>query len=121
MEKKITKKEMFAQIIANYALTAEEKAFMEHEIELLNRKGSKDRKPTAKQLANEEMKSAIFNLMNPNQLYTCTELSKVLQPNYEENISTNKISALLRQMIENGTVVKTTEKRKSYFQKVVEG
>ena len=30
MTKKMTKKEMFAQIMANYALTDEEKAFIEH-------------------------------------------------------------------------------------------
>lgn len=109
----MTKKEMFAQIISAYNLAEEEKAFLEHEIELLNRKASKDRKPTAKQQENAVIKIDILNILEDGSK-TCTEIAKVLTPKYEE-ISTNKVSALLKQMVDVGTVVRTMEKRKAYF------
>lgn len=109
----MTKKEMFAQIISAYNLTDEEKAFLEHEIELLNRKASKDRKPTAKQQENEIVKEYIKGALADGSK-TCTEIAKALTPRYEE-ISTNKVSALLKQMVDAGTVVRTMEKRKAYF------
>ena len=115
----MTKKEMFAQIIRNYNLTTEEVDFLNHEIELLTRKAGKDRKPTANQLANQSLKAEMLELMEDNRVYTCTELSKELQKTHVEDISVNKTSALLTQLIAEGSVVKTVEKRKSYFSKVL--
>lgn len=117
--KKMTKREMFAALMAKYDMNEEEKAFLTHEIELLTKKAGKDRKPTANQLANQALKAEMLELMEDNRVYTCTELSKELQKNHTENISVNKTSALLTQLISDGLVVKTVEKRKSYFSKVL--
>ena len=117
--KKMTKKEMFAALMAKYDMNEEEKAFLNHEIELLTKKAGKDRKPTANQLANQALKAEMLELMEDNRVYTCTELSKELQKNHTEDISVNKTSALLTQPISNGLVTKTIEKRKSYFSKVL--
>lgn len=119
MEKKMTKKEMFAALMAKYDMNEEEKAFLNHEIELLTKKAGKDRKPTANQLANQALKAEMLELMEDNRVYTCTELSKELQKNHTEDISVNKTSALLTQLISDGLVAKTVEKRKSYFSKVL--
>lgn len=119
MEKKMTKKEMFAALMAKYDMNEEEKAFLNHEIELLTKKAGKDRKPTANQLANQALKAEMLELMENNRVYTCTELSKELQKNHTEDISVNKTSALLTQLISDGLVAKTVEKRKSYFSKVL--
>lgn len=117
--KKMTKKEMFAALMAKYDMNEEEKAFLNHEIELLAKKAGKDRKPTANQLANQALKAEMLELMEDNRVYTCTELSKELQKNHTEDISVNKTSALLTQLISDGLVAKTVEKRKSYFSKVL--
>lgn len=114
-KKKLTKKEMFAAIIANHNLTEEEKAFLNHEIALLEKKAGKDRKPTANQLANVKIKEEIVYILSGVERMTCTEIAKALQPNYKEDISVNKVSALMTQLIESKKVVKTVEKRKSYF------
>lgn len=119
MEKKMTKREMFAALMKKYDMNEEEKAFLTHEIELLTKKSGKDRKPTANQLANQALKAEMLELMEDNRVYTCTELSKELQKNHKEDISVNKTSALLSQLIEAKQVVKTVEKRKSYFSKVL--
>ena len=114
MTKKMTKKEMFAQLMEKYPLTAEEKAFCEHEIELLNKKASGERKPTATQTANEGLKAEILSFMaeQPHRLFTISELIKECPA--LEGLSNQKVSALVSQMV-GATVKKSTEKRKSYF------
>ena len=61
--KKMTKADYFKQIMANYPLTDEEKAFCEHELELLAKKNSAEKKPTAQQVANAGICEAIYNGM----------------------------------------------------------
>ena len=108
----MTKRDHFTAILNKYPLTADEKSFIEHELELLARKNSSEKKPTAAQIANESIKAAIIAGMTPNRLYTITEIQKEI-PECAE-LSNQKVSALIRQMI--GTeIVKTEDKRKSYF------
>ena len=114
--KKMTKAQMFEQIKANHDLTAEEVAFIDHELELLSKKNSADKKPTAQQEANATIKSAIQTVMeaNPNQLFTVSELMKKV-PGLPEDMTNQRMSALVRQMVESGLVKRTEEKRKAYF------
>lgn len=111
---KMTKRDYFTAILAKYPLTDDEKAFVEHELELLTKKNSADKKPTAQQVANDGIKTAIADGMTANRLYTVTELIKEI-PECAE-LTNQRGSALLRQMIADGTVIKTVDKRKSYFQ-----
>ena len=115
--KKMTKREMFEQIKSHLTDPAEI-AFVEHELELLAKKNSGEKKPTAQQVANDGIKTAIAEGMTPNRLYTVTELIKEI-PECAE-LTNQRVSALLRHMIADGTVTKTVDKRKSYFQ-IVEG
>ena len=111
--KKMTKRDYFTAILSKYPLTADEQAFIEHELELLAKKNASDKKPTAQQVANEGIKAAIVAGMTPNRLYTITELQKEI-PECAE-MSNQKVSALVRQLKDAGLVVKTEDKRKSYF------
>lgn len=114
--KKMTKREIFEQIKANYTLSADEIAFIDHELELLSKKNSSEKKPTAVQLANEGIKSAILERMEAGAKYTITELMKAV-PECEE-LSNQRVSALVRQLCLDGFVERTEEKRKAYFSKV---
>ena len=111
--KKMTKREMFEQIKSHLTDPAEV-AFVEHELELLAKKNSGEKKPTAQQVANDGIKTAIAEGMTPNRLYTVTELIKEIRGG--GGGGNQRVSALLRQMIADGTVSKTVDKRKSYFQ-----
>lgn len=113
MTKKMTKREMFEQIKANYALTEEEVKFIDHELELLAKKNSAEKKPTATQTANVGIKKAIADGMEMGKKYTITDLMKSIPAIAE--LSNQRVSALVRQMIEDGVVVRTEEKRKAYF------
>ena len=110
--KKMTKRDYFNAILSKYPLTDAEKDFVKHELELLDKKNSADKKPTAQQVANEGIKQAIVAGMTPNRLYTVTEIQKEIGACAE--MSNQKISALLRQMVGN-EIVRTEDKRKAYF------
>ena len=114
--KKMTKAQMFAQIKANYPLTTAEVEFIDHELALLAKKNSAEKKPTAQQTANEGIKTAIVEAMEPNRLYTIGEMIKEIPAC--AGMSTSKVSALVRQLKESGAVVRTEDKRKAYFQVV---
>ena len=110
--KKMTKRDYFTAILSKYPLTDAEKAFVEHELELLEKKNSAEKKPTAQQVANDGIKTAILAGMKPNRLYTITEIQKEI-PECAE-LSNQRVSALIRQMVGN-EIVRTEDKRKAYF------
>lgn len=115
--KKITKRDRFNALLSIPAVQADPDmvAFIEHELELLEKKNSSEKKPTAQQTANEAIKSAIVEAMEPNHLYTVTELQKSVEACAE--LSNQRVSALLRQLKDEGAVVRTEDKRKAYFSK----
>ncbi len=89
--------------------------FVAHELELLSKKNSADKKPTAQQTANEAIKSAILEAMEADRLYTITELQKSI-PECAE-LSNQRVSSLMRQLKDSGMVIRTEDKRKAYFSK----
>lgn len=122
MTKKMTKKDYYNVLLGISDVKADDSLvkFIENELELLAKKNSGDRKPTAAQKANEDLKALILEEMtaNPNKLYTATDIMKAVQPLVDYELSNQKVSALLRTLGEKGTdeVKKIVDKRKSYFQ-----
>ena len=114
MEKKITKKEMFAMLREKVADDVALVKFIDHEIELLERKNSsKSNKPTATQIANEQTKENILAFLSDNGKATVTTIMKAV--GLESN---QKCSALVRQLKESGLVERTVEKGVAYFGRV---
>ena len=111
--RKPTKKQMFEGLLAMPNLSAEQKEFINHELELLSKKNSGEKKPTATQIANEALKVAMVEGMEANRLYTITELIKEIPA--LAGLTNQKVSPLANQLVEEGKLTKTTEKRRSYF------
>jgi hypothetical protein len=119
--KKMTKKDYFNILLNIPAVGANEQlaAFIEHEIELLERKSenkSGEKKLTATQIENENLKGIILGFMKPNTLYSISELQKSI-PELND-LSNQKIASLLRQMLpEKGTgeLIREEDKRKVYY------
>lgn len=116
MEKKITKKEMFAKIKEIVADDAEMVAFIDHEIELLTRRNARSGSRTKTQIANEQTKLDILATMEIGKEYTISELIKIV-PNCQ-GFQTSKMSALVKQLKDAGLVERTEHKRKAYFSKI---
>lgn len=91
--------------------------FINHEIELLEKKNSAEKKPTAQQSENNGIKDAIVNGMAPQRNYTITDIIKEV-PECAE-LTNQRVSALIRQLIADGKVERFEEKRKAYFRVVV--
>lgn len=113
--KKLTQRNYFEEIIA--LAEANDRAdlaeFAKGRIEQLDKKNS-NKKPTKTQEANVELKEVILDVLaNLGQPSTVTGLMKADDVLGEQ--SNQKITALLRQLVESGDVVKTIEKKVSYF------
>lgn len=80
-----------------------------------SKSASTKRKPTKTQEENIILRAAIMDLLraNPNLLVTCTDLGKKVA--VLEGMNNQKISALMRGLVDGGEVVKLTEKGKSLF------
>lgn len=79
------------------------------------KKNSAERKPTATQTANEGYKTSILNAMEDGKAYTITDLMKSVDA--IADLSNQRVSAIVRQMVEAGSVTRKEVKRKAYFTK----
>lgn len=118
--KKITKRERFESLLKLSQVQADPGMveFINHELELLAKKNSAEKKPTAVQVANEGIKNALYDAMQENRLYTVTEIIKEVPACAD--LTNQKVSNLLRQMVPD-RIERVEEKRKAYFRKVVVG
>jgi hypothetical protein len=114
---KLTKAQKFAMLRAIPAVAENPVLveFIDHEVELLSKKNSAEKKPTAQQTANAGIQSAILSVMSaePNRLFTITELIKSV-PECAD-LTNQRVSALVRQLVDAGKVERTEEKRKAFF------
>lgn len=91
--------------------------FIEHELELLAKKNSSEKKPTAVQVANEGIKGVILEtLADAGKMLTISEMQKANEELGE--LSNQRISALVRQLLNDGKVERVEDKRKAYFKLV---
>jgi len=123
MTKKMTKRAHFEFLLtlAEVQANPETVEFIHHELELLAKKNSAEKKPTAVQQANAVLKEAILEGMEAKRLYTITEMIKEIPACAE--LSNQRVSAVVRQMYDSAepTIEKVVEKRRSYFRKVEKG
>ena len=109
----MTKREHFQNILT-YA-RPEDVEFLNHEIELLDKRASAERKPTPKQVENDGLKSAIAKWMDADVLYTAADVTKGCPVLVEGGIKSQRVAAILGQMVKAGVLVKTEDKRKSFY------
>ena len=112
MANKITKKEMFTMIKAQVKDNAEMVAFIDHEIELLDKKAS-NKKATKTQEANVGIKSTILAVLEGGKSMTITEMQGASVE--LGKLSNQKVSALVRQLVDAGDVVRIIDKKVSRF------
>lgn len=117
--KKMTKRDYFnglLGVLENHKDSIENykefKAFIEREIELLNKKRSNS-KPTKTQIENEKIKEKILIAFEKiDEPVTITELAKM---DSLTEYSNQKLSVLCHQLVDEHKVVNTKVKKVSYF------
>ena len=114
MANKLTKREVINAMLADVAINgnATYVAYLENELALLNKK-AQNKKATKTQEQNVSIKATILEVLAIIGSGTVTDI----QNGNEElsALSNQKVSALVRQLVESGEVVKTTDKKKSIF------
>lgn len=121
MANKKVKRDYFMEIREIVKENAELVAFVDHELDLLARKntGNSQTKTQKENLVIAEM--LLEELAKVGKAVTITDLmgaSEVIQNYVLENgnkLTNQKISAIFKQQVDAGKVVKTIDKKKSYF------
>lgn len=130
MTNKITKKEFFGMLKAvvegcEPANMAELVGFIDHEVELLDKKASSRKAGTGKKaVENNNITAVIVEELRKIGKSTITDLLKKSEvlANYVtedgKSLSNQKVSALLKPLYsgENPTVIRTIEKKSTFFQ-----
>lgn len=112
MANKKTKREFFGEIRALVGDNAELVAFIDHELELLDKKAtSKSNKVSTEHT--ELMETIKNELARIDRAVTITELQK--ESETLADYSNQKLSAMLKKLVDNGVVTKVVDKKKSYF------
>lgn len=119
--KKLTKKDYFAQLREIVIDRPELVAFIDHEVELLTRKnsGTAQTKTQKENVVIAEM--LVAELAKSKKAITITDLMNTSETvkNYTlENgnkLTNQKISAIFKQLVDTNKIVKVTDKKKSYF------
>lgn len=114
MANKITKREIIKMMMNEEVVKANSTyvAYLENELALLDKK-AQNKKATKIQEQNKGIKATILKVLATIGSGTVTDIQ-----NGNEELSTlsnQKVSALVRQLVESGEVVKTTDKKKSIF------
>ena len=92
--------------------------FLEGRLEVLaNKSGS--RKPTKVQVENESAKDKILEVLSTDEGMKVADILKVVDfSDFSFEPTSQKVSALLKQMVDNGSVAKTVDKKTSLFTRV---
>ena len=104
----MTKREYFAQIKEIVAENEELVAFIDHEVELLDKKNSrKSDKPTKKQVANEAMREQVIATLQDVNTdgITAVALAEAF------GVSTQKMAQIVKPLVDGGTVEKYKDKK----------
>ena len=110
----MTKKEMFSKIRTAVADNTEMVAFIDHEIELLEKKSSSPKKPTKTQLENDGFKAEIVAYL------TDADVPKNIKELQAEvaslsGLSNQRITHMLTDLVKAETLVKEYVKKTPYY------
>ena len=112
MANKKTKREFFGEIKEIVKGNAELVEFIDHELELLDKKtNAKSTKVNTEQV---ELMDKIVNALN--EIGRSVTISELQKENAEmAEYSNQKLSAMLKKLVDNKQVTKMIDKKKSYF------
>lgn len=129
-EKKMTKRDWFEVLKgmvekSNYADKAGATAFIDHEVELLDKKSGKSKETKTKKAHGAILDAIKEVLADQTKPVTITEmLTDERLASYEEEskdgtvtiaMTNQKLSSMVKKLVDAGEVIRTEEKKKAYF------
>lgn len=112
MANKKTKRDLFLEVREVVTGNEELVAFVDHELELLDKKAS-----TKSTKVNDEQVALMDKIVNVlNEIGRSVTISELQKENAEmAEYSNQKLSAMLKKLVDNKQVTKIVDKKKSYF------
>lgn len=116
---KLTKKQKFEMLKALVADNAMLVEFIDHEIELLDKKKSNGNAKANEKMAGEveliyQALVKVNRAVTPSELIADVDLSAIANPE-TGMVTPQKVSALLKKLVDCGRVEKYSDKKKTYF------
>ena len=115
---KVTKRDNFNKLMAIEAVAADEElvAFIQHEIDLLDKK-SASKKSAKNSDANKAFVENVKAILQGSEGMTITEIlmAGVKQGLFNENVSNQKIRTIVGFMIEDGVAIRKVKGKKALF------
>ena len=117
MTNKMTKREVLNAMLndSNFNANADFVAYAKHELELLDKK-AESKTLTKTQVENEALKINILELMEFEVSYTCTQIVKALDDDRVQ--STQKGTALLKALADEGKIEIIRDKKSTFYKRV---
>ena len=112
---KMTNVKALAYVLANADLPPEVAEKLTKMKEQFEKKNSAEKKPTAQQVANMAIQTAILEGMENGKRYTITELIKEIPAC--NGLTNQRVSAIVRGML-GISIERVEDKRKAYFRKI---
>ena len=110
----MTKREMFTEIRNIVSDNEEMVAFIDHEIELLDRKSNSSRKPTKTQIENNGFKAEIVDYLTEIDTPKTIKELQVDIPSIS-GLTNQRITHMLTDLVKAGTLVKEYVKKTPYY------
>ena len=110
---------MFAAIREVVADNADMVTFIDHELELLNKKSSAERKPTATQIENENFKKLIFNHLVELGTAKCIKELQTDIPEIAE-LSNQRVTHLMTALIKENKITKEYVKKTPFYSAILD-
>ncbi len=119
MEKKLTKREVLGLIlevegVANTPLYVD---FINHELELLDRKVGVNKKPTKTQIENVGLATEIYDILVASD--SAMAIKDIIVA-LDKDLSNQKVSAILKALITDNKVERITDKKAVFFKAIVD-
>lgn len=90
--------------------------WIEHQIELLDKKNTTPRKASAQQEVNKSLSLEIYQTMKPNTQYIITDINKTFP--CCADLTNQKVTSLVGALVKEGKVSREIIKGRSYFVRV---
>ena len=111
---KVTKRMNINSLLARTDLTADERTYLLHELELIDKKNAY--KESKKSETNSALKTDIFTILNSaSEPLTCSKIAAELNKTSSVFISAQKVSPQLKILVADGVVINYKEKGVSLF------
>ena len=116
---KMTNKKALNYVLEHCEIPADVAEKLEGMVIQLEKRATAERKPSARQVENESLKQSILDAMEIDRLYSVGEMVKEFTF-FPADITPQRVSALMTQLVTDHKVTREVDKRKVYFKVIVE-